>query len=381
MAKPPSVTALNLPRDTLHDALAQVAGAIDRRPNLPILDSFRIESAPPAPLSLTATDLSIQLRSRVELPAAPGFGACIPARKLQQIVKALPEGSDLSLAGEGEAVTLRCGKARFKLASRALADYPAFDLSLTEAVYHLDAGELKAGLSTIAPCMAREDVRFYLNGACLHFTPTQLLLGASDGHRAARYRIDLVSPLPPPGIAERELILPGRSVHELLRLLPESGGTVPVECRCGRNTLAVDLASVQYSSKLIEGRYPDLGRVFPKTFAQESAMDRQLLAEAVKRIGLIHEDAKFRQILLGVEPTRLLLSATNELGEEAQEELPFEGATRFDLSLNSIYLLDALSAIDTALVVLGLNPDGPSRFTAGIDGEPPGEFIIMPIRK
>lgn len=381
MAKPPSLTALNLPRDTLNEALSRVAGAIDRRPTLPILEAFRIESAPPAPLSLTATDLSIQLRSQVEVPAAPGFGACVPARKLQQIVKSLPEGSDLSLNNEGEAVVLRCGKARFRLASRAIADYPAFDLSQTEAVYQLDAGELNAGLGAVAPCMAHQDVRYYLNGVCLRFTATQLWLGASDGHRAARYRLDLVSPLPPPGAADRELILPARSVHELLRLLPEHGSTVPVECRCGHNTLALDLAEVQYSSKLIEGRYPDLDRVFPVRFEQESAMDRQLLAEAVKRVGLIHEDVKFRQILLGVEPTRLALSAVNELGEEAQEELPFEGAATFDLSLNSLYLLDVLATLDAPMVVLQLNHDGPSRFTPLLDGEPPGEFIIMPIRK
>lgn len=381
MAKPRSVTALHLPRDTLHEALARVAGAIDRRPTLPILECFRIESAPPAPLSLTATDLSIQLRTQVEVPAAPAFGACVPARKLLQIVKALPDGSDLSLNHEADAVTLRCGKARFKLAARALADYPAFDLSQTEVVYQLDAGELKAGLSAVAHAMAHQDVRYYLNGVCLHFTATQLLLAASDGHRAARYRLDLVTPLPPPGVAERELILPARSVQELLRLLPESGGTVPAECRCGTNTLALDLGAVQYASKLIEGRFPDLNRVFPTNFAQESAIDRQLLAEAVKRVGLIHEDSKFRQVLVRVEPDRLLFTATNELQEEAQEELPFEGHAQFDLALNSIYLLDVLATLDTPLVVLHLAPDGPSLFTALLDGPPPGEYLVMPIRK
>ena len=287
-------------------------------------------------LSMTGTDLEVEMVARSAVDDAQAGESTIPARKLFEIVRALPDGSKVTVSQTGDKVTVQAGRSRFTLATLPANDFPAIeDLELVERVRVPEAA-LKELIERTAFAMAQQDVRYYLNGLLLDLRENSLRCVATDGHRLAMCEAEL-----PAGVQTRkQIILPRKGVLELQRLL--EGGDREVELEVGRNHLRMRREDVTFTSKLIDGRFPDYDAVIPIGADKEVKVDREVLRAALQRAAILSNE-KYRGVKLEVSPGQLKIVAHNPEQEEAQEEV--EAETRVDglaVGFNVTYLLDAL---------------------------------------
>jgi DNA polymerase-3 subunit beta len=297
----------------------------------------------------------------------------IPARKLFDIVRALPDGVAISLKLAGERVQMQAGRSRFTLASLPANDFPSVDeMEATERVRVPEAA-LKELIERTAFAMAQQDVRYYLNGLLFDLRDQTLRCVATDGHRLALCE----APLEPGANAKRQIIVPRKGVTELQRLL--EGGDRELELEVGRSHIRVKRDDVTFTSKLIDGRFPDYEAVIPIGADREVRIDREVLRAALQRAAILSNE-KYRGVRVEVSPGQLKISAHNPEQEEAQEEV--EADTKVDalaIGFNVNYLLDALSALRDEHVVLQLR-DANSSALVREAGSEKCRHVVMPLR-
>src|SRR6478736_3787261 len=337
----------SLPREALLKPLQQVVNVVERRQTLPVLANLLVQ-VEDGRLSMTGTDLEVEMVSRAAVDEAQPGEVTIPARKLFEIVRALPDGAKVAISQTGDKVTVQAGRSRFTLATLPANDFPAIeDLELVERVRVSEAA-LKELIERTAFAMAQQDVRYYLNGLLLDLKDDSLRCVATDGHRLALCEAALSAPVQ----TRKQIILPRKGVLELQRLL--EGGDREVELEVGRNHLRMRREDVSFTSKLIDGRFPDYDAVIPIGADKEVRIDREVLRAALQRAAILSNE-KYRGVRVEVSPGQLKISAHNPEQEEAQEEV--EADTRVsDLAVgfNVNYLLDALTALRDEHVVLAL---------------------------
>jgi DNA polymerase-3 subunit beta len=311
--------------------------------------------------------------ARATVEDAQGGETTIPARKLFEIVRALPDGARVTVSQAGDKVTVQAGRSRFTLATLPANDFPAIDdLELVERVRVPEAA-LKELIERTAFAMAQQDVRYYLNGLLLDLRESSLRCVATDGHRLALCE----AALPAPVQTRKQIILPRKGVLELQRLL--EGGDREVELEVGRNHLRMRREDVTFTSKLIDGRFPDYDAVIPIGADKEVRVDREVLRAALQRAAILSNE-KYRGVKLEVSPGQLRIVAHNPEQEEAQEEV--EADTRVDalaVGFNVTYLLDALSALREDTVLLNLR-DGNSSALIREESHDRSRHVVMPLR-
>nr|PZN79141.1 MAG: DNA polymerase III subunit beta [Pseudomonadota bacterium] len=362
---------VELEREKVLKPLTMVAGVVERRQTLPIL-SYMLLRTEGDRVSLTGTDLEVEMVCRVPGQIEKPGEITLPARKLYDICRALPEGSKITLTRQGEKVVVKSGRSRFTLSSLPVADFPKIETgSFREAVV-LPASQLKQILERTAFCMAQQDVRYYLNGLYLESEGTRLRAVATDGHRMA--------------IADTEceraaealrVIVPRKAVLEIGRLLGETADTIRLEI--SGNHIRLTLPDATFTSKLIDGKFPDYTRVIPAHQSKQVQLNRQAFREAMGRVAILANE-KYRGIRLTLEGGKLLLSAHNPEQEEAVEEVEtsYQGEG-LEIGFNVTYLLEATAAIEAEDVALGLN-DPNSSCTLRAPGQTDAQYIIMPMR-
>lgn len=362
----------SLQREVLLKPLAQVVNVVERRQTLPVLANLlaRVEGDL---LSLTGTDLEVEMVARTHVDDAQSGEVTIPARKLFEIVRALPDGSKVTIAQAGDKVTVSAGRSRFTLASLPANDFPALDeVDATERVRVGEAG-LKELIERTAFAMAQQDVRYYLNGLLFDLRDNALRCVATDGHRLAMCEAVLEETVQ----TKRQIIVPRKGVLELQRLL--EGSDRQLELEMGRSHIRVKRDDVTFTSKLIDGRFPDYEAVVPIGADREVKIDREAFRASLQRAAILSNE-KYRGVRIEVSPGQLKINAHNPEQEEAQEEI--EAETKVDslvIGFNVNYLLDALSALRDEHVVLQLRDSNSSALVREASSEK-CRHVVMPLR-
>ncbi|MFI8718064.1 DNA polymerase III subunit beta [Stenotrophomonas sp. NPDC077464] len=361
-----------LQREAFLKPLAQVVNVVERRQTLPVLANFLVQ-VQNGQLSLTGTDLEVEMVSRIAVDDAQDGETTIPARKLFEIIRALPDGSRITVSQTGDKITVQAGRSRFTLATLPANDFPSVDE--VEATERVAIGEatLKELIERTAFAMAQQDVRYYLNGLLFDLRGDALRTVATDGHRLALCETDLDKA----SGAKRQIIVPRKGVTELQRLL-ESGDR-EIELEVGRSHVRVKRDDVTFTSKLIDGRFPDYEAVIPIGADREVKVDREALRASLQRAAILSNE-KYRGIRVEVSPGNLKISAHNPEQEEAQEEIEAD-TTVSDLAIgfNVNYLLDALSALRDEHVVIQLRDSNSSALVREASSEK-SRHVVMPLR-
>jgi len=361
-----------LQREAFLKPLAQVVNVVERRQTLPVLANFLVQ-VKEGQLSLTGTDLEVEMVSRIAVDEAQDGETTIPARKLFEIIRALPDGSRITVSQSGDKITVQAGRSRFTLATLPANDFPSVDE--VEATERVAIGEatLKELIERTAFAMAQQDVRYYLNGLLFDLRGDALRTVATDGHRLALCETELAKP----SGSKRQIIVPRKGVTELQRLL-ESGDR-EIELEVGRSHVRVKRDDVTFTSKLIDGRFPDYEAVIPIGADREVQVDREALRASLQRAAILSNE-KYRGIRVEVSPGNLKISAHNPEQEEAQEEIEADTqVSDLAIGFNVNYLLDALSALRDENVVIQLR-DSNSSALVRESSNARSRHVVMPLR-
>ena len=359
-------------REVFLQPLSQVVGVVERRQTLPVLANFLLV-ARDGRLSVTGTDMEVELISSVDADISQDGEITVPARKLVDIVRALPDGSKINFSLKDEKATISASRSRFTLATLPAAEFPATDHIETLEDVVLEETALKTLLDKTSFAMANQDVRYYLNGLLMDFRGNKLRTVATDGHRLAVCDLEKDISVS----QERQLIVPRKGVMELSRMLDGDEGTVSLAL--GRNHIRLVKGSTTFTSKLIDGRFPDYEAVIPVGADRQILVDKETFIRALQRAAILSNE-KYRGVRLEAANGTLKILAHNPQHEEAVEEI--EAEMNFDqlaVGFNVTYLLDALAAIDTETVSLKLKDANSSCLVSAPDSDL-NRHVVMPLK-
>jgi len=362
---------LSAPRENFLDPLQAVIGVVERRQTMPILANVLI-TAQGGNVSVTATDLEVEMVAGSQLVAEQDGEIAVPGRKLLDICKALKEGSEIHLGVSGDKATIRSGRSRFTLATLPAADFPVVESIDSKQSITVPQHDLRQLLERTHFSMAHQDVRYYLNGLLLEIGGGKLRAVATDGHRLAMCEIDAESTED----STHQVIVPRKGVMELQRLLSDSGD---VSVALGNNHIRAEVGSIRFTSKLIDGRFPEYQRVIPKRSGEVIGADREDLRRALHRAAILSNE-KYRGVRLELGENILKIQAHNPEQEEAEEEIEVQYAgAELEIGFNVNYLIDALGALDGEDANLQIN-DPSSSCLIWNDGTEGCEYVVMPMR-
>ncbi len=360
-------------RDTLLAPLQSVSGIVERRHTLPILSNVLLEKKGDR-LTLLATDIEIQITTATEGAGGDGDGAVtVGARKLQEILRSLPDTTEVSLILEDKRLQVRGGKSRFSLQTLPADDFPRMTISEGETKqFSISQKAFRQLISKTQYSMAAQDVRYYLNGLLLLVEGKELRAVATDGHRLAYASVEIETELP-----RQEMILPRKTVLELNRLLVDTDDALNITLT--PNQVRFAFGSVVLVSKLIDGKFPDYERVVPATLKNHMKVGRQTLMQAMQRAAILTNE-KFRGVRVVLGENSLKLIAANAEQEEAQEEIEvnYTGDT-IDVGFNVGYLLDVLNNVHADEIQWSFN-DANSSALITLPGNDRFKYVVMPMR-
>ena len=358
-------------REDILGPLQQVIGAVERRQTLPILGNVLFKSTG-GDLTLTATDLEIEMVARVSAEPSEDFQTTIPARKLLDICKALPDSSEITFSIEENKVSLTSARSRFTLASLPARDFPGLDEIEAQDSFSIPQKRFKHLFDMTSFAMAQQDVRYYLNGILMELTSSKIKLVATDGHRLALSEFETQT-----GAEEKQIIIPRKAVLELSRLL--DGSDNPANCTMSQNHLRVETGPLVFTTKLIDGKFPDYQRVIPVDGNKMMEVSREVLKQSMSRIAILSNE-KYRGIRLTLSSGNLSIQANNPDQEEAEEELQVDyEETEIEIGFNVTYLIDVLNVLQSDKVQIKLKDSNSSCIIS--DSEDSSSlYVVMPMR-
>ena len=363
---------LSIARENLLKPLQQIIGAVERRQTMPALSNILLRGNENQ-LSITATDLEVELIASMEIELEEDGATTIPARKLLDICRSLPEQSQISITTSNEKVKVTSGRSRFSLATLPTEDFPTIeDLDLDQSITITEA-DLRTLIEKTAFAMAQQDVRYYLNGMLLEADATQIKSVATDGHRLAlsqkEYQADLET--------SRQIILPRKGVQELQRLLSTEDNTVSVGL--GKNHIRVNMDGLQFTSKLIDGRFPEYQRVLPEEEGNRAIINKDSLKQALTRASILSNE-KYKGIRLILDNDLLVIQAHNPEHEEAEDEIEMEySGERLEVGFNVVYLLDVLNVLEADSIEILIKDSNSSALILAPNNRN-SRYVVMPMR-
>lgn len=361
-------------RETLLKPLQAVSGIIERRHTLPILSNVLLERDA-ARLSFVATDIEIEIAASVEVDTGGESKAItVGARKLLEILRALPDGSEVTLALTDKRLQVKSGKSRFNLQTLPAEDFPRLaDPEDASTQFELPQKLLKDLFSHVQYAMAQQDIRYYLNGLLMVIDAGELRVIATDGHRLA-FASNAVANKE---LAKQEVILPRKTVLELAKLLADNDDPVAIELSASQARFK--FGDILLASKLVDGKFPDYQRVIPTQHPKQLRLDRIALQQALQRAAILTSD-KFRGVRWVLTENSLKISCSNTEQEEAQEELDlaYQGEA-LDIGFNVGYLLDVLNNLDVPEVNVALGDSNSSALITVPDRDD-FKYVVMPMR-
>lgn len=362
----------SISREAFLQPLSQVIGVVERRQTLPVLANFMLV-ARDGQLTVTGTDMEVELISAVTADVSQDGEITIPARKLLDIMKALPDGANITLTVSDEKATMSAGRSRFTLSTLPASEFPATDQVETLESVDVNEASLKNMMDKTSFAMANQDVRYYLNGLLFDFSGQQLRAIATDGHRLAV--CDLVGAVDI--TSDRQLIVPRKGVMELSRMLSSDDQVVTLAI--GRNHIRLVKGDTIFTSKLIDGRFPDYKAVIPVGADKQMLVDRPTFTQALQRASILSNE-KYKGVRLEAAGSTIKIIAHNPQHEEAVEEIEAElNFDRLAVGFNVTYLLDALMAIETDQVSLELIDANSSCLVSAPDSDV-NRHVVMPLK-
>ncbi|MCH7820501.1 MAG: DNA polymerase III subunit beta [Proteobacteria bacterium] len=362
---------LTAARDVLLKPLQAVIGVVERRQTMPILSNILLV-ARKGELLVTATDLEVELVAQAEVTVESDGEITVSGRKLLDICRALPEGSDVDISVAGEKLIVRSGRSKFTLVTLPAAEFPSVEDIKARQTIAVEQTVLARLIEKTHFSMAQQDVRYYLNGMLLEVGGTQLRAVATDGHRLALCEVEIDGA----SFDEQQVIVPRKGILELQRLM-DGKGSLNIEL--GPNHVRIQLEGIRFTSKLIDGRFPEYDRVIPKESSNELRADKAALRGALQRTAILSNE-KYRGIRLIIRNSGIVIQAHNPEQEEAEEELEVSySGEDIEIGFNVNYLLDALGAIEGDEVTLSVL-DSNSSCLIRQPGKDDSKFVVMPMR-
>ena len=359
-------------RDDLLKPLQQIVGVVERRQTLPILANVLI-AVKDNDLMLTATDLEVELRTRSQVESTGEAEFTLPARKLMDICKALPDSAAINLEVAGDKAVLRSGRGRYSLGMLPAQDYPSIEPTKASEQFSLPVGVMKRLIEKTQFAMAQQDVRYYLNGLLLEIRPGRVRAVATDGHRLALCD----APFGDEIAMDVQVILPRKAVIELGRLLHD--GDEPAQFEISSSHMRVHQGPVSFTTKLIDGRFPDYERVMPTGETSVMEADKDLLRQALARTAILSNE-KYRGIRFRLGKGLLHLQAHNPEQEEAEEEVEVDySGAEMTIGFNVGYLLDVLGVLDGDQVQMAVIDSNSSSLLTQKDSSE-CRYVVMPMR-
>jgi len=359
-------------RENLLTALQTIMGAVEKRQTMPILSNalLKIDNDK---LSVIATDLEIELQGVVDVESVIDAGKItVPARKLLDICRALPESKVISLVLEGETLLVSCDRSRFKLVTLPAADFPNVEEGVSTDEFNISQSVLRDLIEHVYFSMAQQDVRYYLNGMLFIKSSDFLRVVTTDGHR-----LSVCSHQGSFGETVISNIIPRKAITELMRLLDSNNSEVTVNL--GENHVRITGENYTFISKLIDGVFPDYQKVIPKNTNKHIILKKELVKQALSRIAILSNE-KYRGVKLCFESGKLAVEAHNSEHEEAYEELSVNyDAESLEIGFNVNYLLEAINALPKGNIRISMS-DGNSSIQ--IESEESGKalYVVMPMR-
>jgi DNA polymerase-3 subunit beta len=362
---------LTAPREAFLKPLQAVIGVVERRQTMPILANVLLQ-AKDGGVAITATDLEVELVASTEAQVdAPGE-VTVPGRKFLDICRALSEDAKLSVSLSGDKLSIKSGKSKFTLTTLPAAEFPTVDDINAGDSVELPQERLAHLLQKTHFAMAQQDVRYYLNGLLLETGKNRLRAVATDGHRLSLCQVSLDKT----DLPEKQVIVPRKGVLELQRLMSGEGN---LKIELGSNHVRIQLEGIRFTSKLIDGRFPEYERVIPKDTSNRLSADREAFRGALQRTAILSNE-KYRGIRLVIREGSIVLQAHNPEQEEAEEELEIEyKGEDIEIGFNVNYLLDALAAIESDSITMAL-VDGNSSCLLREPGNDDCKYVVMPMR-
>jgi DNA polymerase III subunit beta len=358
-------------REVLLGPLQAVIGVVERRQTMPVLANVLL-NVRDGRMSITATDLEVELVASTAVTVQQAGDITVPGRKLLDILRALPEKTSVSLSLDAEKLVVKGGRSRFSLSTLPASEFPLVEDINAQQTVQLARKELQRLLEKTHFSMAQQDVRYYLNGMLLEIDGMSLRAVATDGHRLAVCEAQLSQKAK----TSQQVIVPRKGVLELQRILDSEG---LAELAIGTNHVRAQIGDVRFTSKLIDGRFPEYSRVIPAAPPALIKADRDTLRQALQRTAILSNE-KYRGIRITVKKKVVTVQAHNPEQEEAEEEIEvnYDGGD-LEVGFNVNYLLDALAAIDGAEVEIGLS-DSNSSCLIRSPGTTNARYVVMPMR-
>jgi DNA polymerase-3 subunit beta len=364
---------LNCQKETLLKPLQSVVGVVERKHTLPILSNILVENSN-GKTALVATDLELQITTWMEGKSEQDTTFTVSARKLLDITRSLPDATSISLDINNDQMRIQAGKSRFNLQTLPAKDFPKLQIGEGEGVsFKIGAGKLRNLLAMAQYAMAVQDIRYYLNGMLFQLQGGRLVVAATDGHRLA---VDAIT-LEEETDKTMEMILPRKTVMELIKLLGEGEETVTVQA--GSNQVVFWHPDFELRSKVVDGKFPDYQRVVPSGYEKAFVISRQRLHQALTRAAILTND-KYRGVRFAMTAGSLRIACSNNEQEEAQEELEIDYTyDPLDIGFNVQYVQDVLNNLNCESVQCSFG-DANSSMLITIPGNENFNYVVMPMR-
>jgi len=368
-------------RDAILKPLQQVAGIVEKRHTLPILSNILITKQGTR-VSFISTDIEMQITASASIGAGTeNESTTVSARKLVDILKALPSNDEVTLSLAAQKLSITQNRSKFSLQTLPSTEFPTVVRSdQFPARVQLAQKDVKRLLHLVSFSMAQQDIRYYLNGMLIVVDKNHLKAVATDGHRLAfaQLTIDHAEKITLADQAEKtEVIIPRKAISELQKTLRDDDHEVTIEIASNQARFILD--DLEILSKLIEGRFPDYQRVIPQNHNKKIDFNRELLLGALARVAILTSD-KFKGVRLILSPDQLRISSTNAEQEEAQEDIAIEyQGELLDIGFNVQYLIDVLTTLHADVICLSLlDQNSSALLTTATD--PDFRYVVMPMR-
>lgn len=360
-------------KESLLKPLTLVSGAIERKHTLPILSNVLIETSLEQ-VKLTGTDMEVELVASTQPDNVIQAGAItVPAKKLFDICRSLPDGSEIELKVEGHSAVVKAGKSRFSLSTLPASDYPNLEEWDSAENIEMSRHTLRALIESTHFSMANQDVRYYLNGMSFELEANTIRTVSTDGHRLALAQQPIEN-----GVSEqRQVIVPRKAVLEIIRLLQDDDA--PIQLHLGTNHLRIIEQGFVFTSKLVDGRFPDYKRVLPQGGDKAIVADKFMLKDVFQRVSILSNE-KFKGVRLNLSSGELLVSANNPEQEQAEESaaVDYQGDS-LEIGFNVSYIIDVLNNIKTDTVKIMLSDSNSSALIEGFN-DPSSLYVVMPMK-
>ncbi|HUG72988.1 MAG TPA: DNA polymerase III subunit beta [Steroidobacteraceae bacterium] len=360
-------------REQILGPLQAVIGVVERKQTMPVLANVLL-AAKGNRLSVTGTDLEVELVASGEVSVGQPGEITLPGRKLLEIAKSLPDKAAVTVTLDGERAKISAGRSRFTLSTLAASEFPVVESVNATQTLTLPQAELGRLIAKTHFSMAQQDVRYYLNGTLFETDGKTLRTVATDGHRLAIAEASLAAG--GKAVQAQQVIVPRKGVLELQRILGNSG---EVEIAIGTNHIRLQIGDIRFTSKLIDGKFPEYARVIPASPGKIVVVDRESMRAALQRTAILSNE-KYRGVRVSLAKNSIKLQAHNPEQEEAQDEVEIDyTGEELEIGFNVTYLLDALSAVDTETVEVGLT-DANSSCLIRAPGTTASRYVVMPMR-